>query len=178
MKLLVKGLVVSEAQLMRNLLALDQSSRTCGFAVFSDGDLLTYGHFYLKSDNHGKRLVQLREEIAKLIKDYMIDSVVFEDIQLQSNVPNNVATYKILAEVYGVVEEYVTEINLDNHSVLPVVWKSGLKIKGTRRAEQKKNAQKYVLETYGITATEDEADAICIGAHTVKTKISNEFDWS
>ena len=163
---------------MRNLLALDQSSRVVGYAIFTDGELIKYGHFTLTSDVPGRRLVKLRETIAQLIKDYVIDTVVFEDIQLQSNIANNVQTFKVLAEVYGVIEEYVTELKLPNEAVYPVTWKSGVGIKGSRRAEQKKNAQAFVKKTYGIDATEDEADAICIGTHILKKKVSNDFDWS
>ena len=47
-------------------------------------------------------------------------------------------------------------------------WKSNLGIKGAKRADQKKNAQQYVFNTYGKKVSQDESDAICIGTHIIK----------
>jgi hypothetical protein len=54
-----------------------------------------------------------------------------EDIQLQENVQ----TFKALAEVFGVVYELVTSLNLPIETILASVWKSGLGIKGKNRPE-------------------------------------------
>ena len=62
------------------LLALDQASRTTGYAVFQDNELVDSGTFTLKSDDIGERLVDYRQRIEKLIVDYEIDEVAFEDI--------------------------------------------------------------------------------------------------
>ena len=51
---------------------------------------------------------------------------MFEDIQMQGNVANNVQTFKTLAEVFGVIYELVTELNLPNTAVLASSWKSTL----------------------------------------------------
>lgn len=73
-----------------------------------------------------------------------------------------------MAEVYGVISEVLNSIGIPHTSVLSTSWKSSLGIKGRNRAEQKRNAQKYVNETYGVVATQDECDAICIGEHKIK----------
>ena len=62
-------------------------------------------------------------------------------------------------------------------AVLSTVWKSTLGIKGKDRAAQKKAAQAWVEQTYGVKPTQDECDAICIGAHYVNNKVE-VFDWS
>ena len=62
------------------LLALDQSSRTSGFAVFDDGKLLDYGHFTLTNSDFGTRLMQVKQKIKELIEKYEVDEVIFEDI--------------------------------------------------------------------------------------------------
>lgn len=108
--------------------------------------------------------------------------MLFEDIQLQSNVLNNVQTFKILAEVFGVIEELLTEEEYPHEAVLAATWKSTLGIKGKNRAEQKKNAQLYVINTYGVKPTQDECDAIAINAHYHSKSKKNiplaGFDWS
>ena len=64
------------------LLALDQASRTSGYAIFEDDKLINSGTFTLKSDDVGERLVDYRKHIEKLICDNDIEEVAFEDIQM------------------------------------------------------------------------------------------------
>lgn len=149
------------------ILAIDQSSRCNGYAIFENNELIETGTFTLTSDDVGERLVQLREEVTKFIKDNQIDIVLFEDIQLQSGIAG-VTTYKVLAEVFGVIQELVTELGIEYHIVHSQTWKSALNIKGKARAEQKKNAQTYVNNTYNIKVSQDAADAICIGSSYIK----------
>lgn len=165
------------------MLALDQASKVSGYAIFIDGNLETYGKIDTGESEIGVRLHTIRENVAQLIADYDIDYIVFEDIQLQQNVQNNVQTFKVLAEVFGVIYELATELKIENTAVLASSWKSTLGIKGRTRPEQKRNAQAYVLETYGVKAIQDVCDAICIGSHILKKPAaksvpSEGFDWS
>ena len=153
------------------LLALDQASRVSGYAIFEDAELIKSGTFTLSSDDVGERLAEYRQRIEKLIEENDIDEVAFEDIQMQSQV-NNVQTFKVLAEIFGVTHEYLATHQYCYHVVSSNTWKSKLGIKGKARAEQKKNAQAYVLEHYGLKVSQDNADAICIGASLVKDKKS------
>ena len=165
---------------MSKLLALDQSSKITGYAIFDDDQLLTYGKFSLDDDDVGERLVKFRNKIQSLIIDNNINEVVFEDIQLQDiggSREVGIKTFKILAEVFGVVHELLTELQMDYTIVPPIVWKATFKIAGKGRAKEKKMAQDYVFKTYGIRCTEDEADATCIGAHEIK-KQESEFNWA
>ena len=159
---------------MSRLLALDQASKVTGWAIFEDGELKSYGKISLDDPNTDIRLVQLRQGIQTLVADYNIDEVIFEDIQQQNNVANNVQTFKVLAEVYGVVSELLQEIQIPHSTVLAASWKSTLGIKGRTRAEQKKNAQLYVEQNYGILVIQDIADAVCIGTHHIK---KNKCAW-
>lgn len=162
-----------------NLLALDQSSRVTGWAVFHDKELVDSGTFTLTADNIGQRLVTYKNKIEELINKYEIEQVAFEDIQLQEDKDKggikNVQTFKVLAEVFGVTQEYLVEQNYFYHIVSSNTWKSKLQIKGKNRPEQKKNAQLYVFEHYGKKVSQDESDAICIGASVVLTK--PDYNW-
>ena len=161
-------------RMSNRLLALDQASKCTGWAIFEDGELKSYGKISLDNPNTDIRLVQLRQGIQTLVADYNIDEVIFEDIQQQNNVANNVQTFKVLAEVYGVVSELLQEIQIPHSTVLAASWKSTLGIKGRTRAEQKKNAQLYVEQNYGIYVIQDIADAVCIGTHHIK---KNKCAW-
>ena len=160
------------------LLALDQASRTTGWAIFDDEELIDSGTFTLKSDDIGERLVDYKKHVEKLICDNDIEEVAFEDIQMQNQI-NNVQTFKILAEIFGVTQEYLVEQGHSYHVVSSNTWKSQLNIKGKQRAEQKKNAQIYVLEHYNKKVSQDESDAICIGSCVIlqnKNK-KTDFNW-
>lgn len=169
---------------MSNLLALDQASVTTGYAIFKDGVLDTYNKFTLEDEDLGKRLVSIRRIIIGLVNKYNIDEIAFEDIQLQNNVGNNVQTFKTLSEVFGVIHETVIELGIKYTIVPSLTWKSTLGIKGRNRQEQKRDAQRYVIENYGIKPSQDICDAICIGNHILKKcemkekMVDGGFDWS
>lgn len=131
------------------------------------------------------RLWKIRQKVEELYNKYLPDKIVYEDIQLQQGAVNNVVTFKSLAEVFGIIFEYSTELGVDNEAILSGVWRKGLGITGNRRDIQKSNAQKWVLDNFGIRVVEDEADAICIGAYAtgIRTKkqektVLKDFDWS
>lgn len=94
---------------------------------------------------------------------------------MQSQV-NNVSTFKVLAEIFGVTQEYLAEHKYGYQIVSSNTWKSKLGIKGRTRPEQKKNAQQYVLDNYNKKVSQDESDAICIGASIIKNK-KNGLNW-
>lgn len=165
---------------MQRLLALDQASKTTGYSIWENGKLVKHGKFTFDDAIIGERLYKIREKVKSLIDENDINEIIFEDIQLQNNVVNNVQTFKVLAEVFGVIYELAVELKIPNTAVLSGTWKSTLGIKGKTRPEQKRNAQAYVQNTYGIKCTQDEADAICIGAHLVSHNNDTDtaFDWS
>lgn len=159
---------------MSRLLALDQATYTTGYSIFDDnGNIEKISHFTCHEADLGDRLVHFRQVILNLIKQYNIDEVAFEDIQLQ----DNVITFKMLAEVFGVLHELLNEIEIDYTIVPPNVWKATFKIAGKGRPVEKKMAQQYILNNYQIKCTEDEADSACLGLHLIQ-KEKNEFDWT
>ena len=162
------------------VLALDQSSRISGWAVFADGALQEYGKFDAENAGAdiGKRLTYIREKVKALIDKHGIQKILIEEIQLQNTVGNNVVTYKKLAYVQAILIQMFDELRLPYEIIASSSWKSTLSIKGRARAEQKKNAQIYVNTIYGIKATQDECDAICIGTHYTKLPSNEGFNWA
>ena len=172
------------------ILAFDQSSRTSGYSVFEDDKLKEHGTFTFSNNDLGIRLYKIRQKVEELINLYHPDKIVFEDIQLQDEIYSqknvgNVKTFKTLAEVFGIIYELATELNIDNEAYLAGVWRKGLGIAGSYRDQQKANAQKWVYDNYGIKVVDDEADAICIGAYGAGVRTQKQkktelkpFDWS
>ena len=156
---------------MSNILALDQASRTSGFAVFQEGKLIDQGTFTFDDDDFSLRLVKIRNKVISLIEQYNINKILLEDIQLQGQT-NNVETYRKLAEVRGVLSELACEMKIPHEIIHSQSWKSTLGIKGRDRNTQKRNAQAFVTSTYGLHVSQDASDAICIGTHYIKTQKS------
>lgn len=152
------------------ILALDQASRTSGFSVFEDSRLVTSGKFTFEDPDLGLRLNKIRQKVEKLIDEYSPSVLILEDIQLQKAVGNNVVTYKVLAQVIGVLTELAIEKGIKYELVHSSTWKSYLGISGRTRPEQKKNAQTYVEKTYNLKISQDQSDAICIGAYYTNNK--------
>ena len=164
---------------MANILALDQSSHTTGYAVFQDGCPVVVSHFDAKGAELGDRLEWIRNKVISLVNEYKIDEVAFEDIQLQDingSREAGIKTFKILAEVFGVIHELVNELDVDYIIIPPIVWKATFKIAGKGRSQEKKLAQAYIKKSLGLDCTEDEADAACIALHVIKKK-ETEYDW-
>lgn len=167
------------------LLALDQASQTTGYAVYKGKDLIAHGHKTFNDNDYIVRTAKLRAWVDSLIDSVNGDlEIAIEDIQLQtygrgSNDPG-LQTYKKLAHVQGALLSLFAERNISYHIVLAASWKHTCGVKGRAREEQKANAQKYVKTTFAIDATQDEADAICIGQHILRTNESKVgcFDWS
>ena len=161
------------------LLALDQSSKVTGYTVLEDGKIIEVNHFECTGDDVGNLLAQFRKKIIYLIEEYYIYEIVFEDIQLQDvngNKETGIKTFKVLAEVFGVMHELCSEIKMPYTAVLPIKWKAHFKIAGKGRAQEKKLAQAYVEKNCNMKCTEDEADSLCIALYHFDQ--SNVFDWS
>lgn len=156
---------------MQNILALDQASRTSGYAIFHDDQLIASGTFTFDDDDFSTRLVKIRNKVISLVHEYCINKILLEDIQLQGQT-NNVETYRKLAEVRGVLSELACEMKIPHEIIHSQTWKSTLDIKGRDRTTQKRNAQAFVANAYGKKVSQDESDAICIGAHYIKSNKS------
>lgn len=179
--------VVSGLPMVDYLLALDQSTATTGYAIFQDGKLLTVGHVSPTGGSHIVRIVKLRKWLKNIIStlDGNIE-VAIEDIQLQQFEPNGgrkqsrdmgVTTYKKLAHVQGVLMCLLEDKGIKYYVVSPASWKSACGIGGKYRDDQKARAQEFAKVTYGLTPTQDEADAVCIGHYILKNS-SVDHDWS
>lgn len=149
---------------MRRTLAIDQASRTTGWATYDNKNLIASGYFSIPANKTmGQRLNIFCDKLSDLIKKYNIEKLYYEGIQYQ----NNIETYKKLAMIQAMVI-YTCYNNIDCMELTPSHWRSIIKDKhgvkfGRTRMEQKKKAQDFVKDFFDKEVTEDEADAICLG---------------
>ena len=112
-----------------------------------------------------------------MLQTYNPDEVVIEDIQLQKfgEGEEAVLTYKKLAHLQGVLENYFYENGFVYKVVAPATWRAHSQVKGKSRLEKKKSAQLIIKGTYDVSVTQDEADAILIGHWAVNNHKKNEM---
>lgn len=156
------------------ILAIDQATKNCGFCVIDKTDgvvsIERLGSVELEGDAYEARIAAFKKWLELTIKKENIDYVSMEDIQFQ----RNQKTYKILAEMLGVMKNCCIELGVECSVVPPVTWKSYCGIKGRKRAEQKENTIYTVKKELGIDVGEDTADAICIGFFASEWAITDE----
>ena len=164
------------------ILALDQSTKNTGYAIYKNGNLIKANYISPDGD-YLFRIVKLLQWLRKITQELLKEGtlkVLIEEIQLQQ-IPGtsrdvNVKTFKQLAHVQGAILEYLTENNISYDIISSSTWKSLCGIKGRNRQEQKKNAQNYVENTFGIKVNQDTADAICIGKSYIIEQ-QKDFNW-
>lgn len=159
-----------EAQMLSKLppkkgtrvLALDNATRTTGYAVFEQGKLISHGIKKIgASTPQNLRIAYMKQWFISMLTVWEIDAVGFENVQYQGNAQTLIALSKLL----GVLEIACLEYNIEPYIVSSQTWKSFCKIKGVNSEKQKENAQLHVIRTYDIKVTQDTADAICLGEY-------------
>lgn len=158
------------------ILAFDQASITSGWAVFDDGDLTKFGSWTSNGNNSTDRIAKTKQWVASMIQIWKPDLIILEDIQLQKfDGGEQVLTYKKLAHLQGVLENYCYENGFIFKVVPPATWRAANDVKGKTRSDKKKSAQIIVKGLYDVNATQDEADAILIAKWAVQDRQNHQM---
>lgn len=176
--------VLEEEEIMMNqlpkkkgkrVLALDNATKVTGYAVFEDGALLEYGVKKVSDDTkQNLRISYMKQWFTSMLTVWQIDAVGLENVQYQGN-PQTLIT---LSKLLGVLEVASLEFSIEPYVVSSQTWKSFSKIKGRGRFQQKENAQRHVKEKYGLTVSQDAADAICLGEYvSAQERYGEEVSW-
>ena len=152
------------------LLALDQSTRCSGYAVFEDGKYVCSGVIDKnKSDLPTyERSFEMARDIWRVIKKYQPQVLIIEEVSQQSNAQ----TLITLSRLQGMIIGYAEAHKIKTHILLPSQWRKQLQFKQgakIKRVELKQQSVDFVKERYGLDLQEDENEAICIGiaAHKI-----------
>ena len=165
---------------MSRLIAFDQALNTTGYSIFENGSLVAFNKFTTSDVSTAEKLKEIRDFLCSIFEEQKPSKVAFEEIQLQQ-IPGttshgNVETFKKLAYVQAILLETLVEYSIPYEIVSSNTWKSSCGIKGKARAEQKKNAQKFVENEFGVKAIQDICDSICIGKHIIEME-NKEINW-
>lgn len=165
-----------------NILSLDLSTKSSGWAIFIDGELTSHGCITSASIDLIKRIYIMKDGIQKLLTENEIDKIVVEEVRPEGGYGvGNQKTHKALmwlqAAIAFMVHDFFSKIEIEY--IYPSSWRASCGIKngrGIKRMTLKEADIEFVKETYGILVNDDEADAICIG-YAQYNKESDEINW-
>lgn len=161
------------------ILVLDDATQITGWCIFDGEDLTSYGKFSIDNADPIERISIMRQWLLNMLIKWNPDKIGIEDIQLQSFKGKSgdtnfaVTTYKVLAQLQGVLLEALFSQKKDAIVVHSQTWKAYCGIIAKNRSDQKRSAQIKVKEWYGINTTQDEADAICMGKFLSEKYLKN-----
>lgn len=145
-------------------ISFDQSTTITGYCTWIDGNFISSGCFnHKKIKESDLRFETMCYDIITFIKQEQPDVIAFEDTALQTNAK----VLKDLSQLQGVIIGYCLSHNIKYFIYTPSKWRTLLNFnigKGVKRKDLKVQAIQYVLDNYNLNASEDEAEAICIGA--------------
>ena len=152
------------------LLALDQSTRCSGYAVFEDGKYVCSGVIDKNKSELPtyERSFEMARDIWRVIKKYQPQVLVIEEVAQQTNAQ----TLITLSRLQGMIIGYAEAHKIKTHILLPSQWRKQLQFKQgakVKRAELKQQSIEFVKEKYGLDLQEDECEAVGIGtaAHVI-----------
>ena len=162
-----RGLVDMDQRPKDLYIALDQATKCTGYSVFYNGKLVDHGIHSAKGYEK-ERIANMRNwlqgkiDAIEIKYNQKLDMLVLEDIQMHHG---DVITFKTLAHLQGVLVNLAYENKMKTKIYFASSWRHGIGIKGTGKTIQKKNAQIFTKNNFGLDVSNDEADAICIGEH-------------
>lgn len=165
-----------------NILSLDLSSKSSGWAFFEDNKLIDYGCITSASTDLIKRIYVMREGIQEVLNKYTIDKVYVEEVRPQGGFgAGNIQTHRALmwlqAAIAFMLHDFNKKIVLEY--VYPSTWRATIGIKngrGIKRESLKQADIAFVKERYNISVNDDIADAICLGISQLEPE-KNEINW-
>lgn len=167
-----------------NLLSLDLSTKSSGWAYFENGELKKHGCITSASTDLIKRIYKMRDEIAIILDQYNVTKIIVEEVRPEGGFGvGNTQTHRALmwlqAATAFLIHDKYPHIQLDY--IYPSSWRAKLGIKngrGIKRITLKEADIAFIKEKYNIEVNDDEADAICIGLAEYSTaNDSNEINW-
>lgn len=175
-------IIVPKPKNCRRILALDQATHITGYAIFDDGALIKYGAFKCPNGEEEERFFSIRNWLISLIQNWHIDYIGIEGIQYQdesSGQKMGVTVFQTLARLQGVLMLTCFE-EKTKFTICPTgTWRHAIGVKGRSRADRKRSMQLIAKQTYDVSVSDDEADAIGIGLYLTK-KVGPApviFDW-
>lgn len=150
-----------------NLIALDMSTKSTGYAIYKHNKLVEYNYITATSNDLFNRIKVMLNAINKLLEQNLdIQYVIMQQVRQEGFI--NIKTYKALMYLQGCVQMIIHQKfkHLQTDFLYPSQWRKVCKIKqgrGIQRKQQKQLDIQWVKDNFNIQVNDDIADAIGIG---------------
>lgn len=147
------------------ILALDQSTKRTGFAIFKDRQYISSGLIDCDKEEYSpeERFKHMCFSLKELFTQVSPDFLIMEQVAYQ----RNAAALIELARLQGVLISICFDVDIPFFIYPPSSWRKDIGFKqgaGIKRKELKLQAIEYVQKKYGINANEDTAESIAMGS--------------
>lgn len=167
------------------ILSLDLSTKSSGWAIFNEQELIDYGCITSSSTDLIKRIHIMIDEIDRILQENEISKIIVEEVRPEGGYGvGNQKTHKALMYLQAALEflihdNYNKKVEIEY--IFPSSWRAQCGIKngrGIKRTSLKEADIAFVKENFNLDVNDDEADAICIGFANFKNNDNNEINWA
>lgn len=150
-----------------NIIALDMSTKSTGYAIYKHNKLIQYNYITATSNDLFNRIKVMLNAINKLLEQHSdLEYVIMQQVRQEGFI--NVKTYKALMYLQGCIQMIIHEKfkYLQTDFLYPSSWRKICKIKqgrGVQRKQQKQLDVQWVKDNFNIEVNDDVADAIGLG---------------
>ena len=165
------------------ILSLDLSTKSSGWAIFTEGELNNHGCIKSASTDLIRRIHVMMDSIDEILRKDNRDKIIVEEVRPEGgHGVGNIQTHRALmwlqaALAFLIHDKYDNKIQIEY--IYPSSWRAKCGIKngrGIKRTTLKEADIAFVKAKYGIEVNDDEADAICIGLSQYSNE-SDEINW-
>ena len=139
-----------------NIISLDLSTKSTGWAYFENGELIDHGCISSASTDVIKRIYIMRDNINEILNKYSVSKIIVEEVRPEGGYGvGNTHTHKMLMWLQAAIAFmiYDNHNNIDIEYIYPSSWRASLGIKngrGIKRTTLKEADIQYVKDKYNI----------------------------
>ena len=167
------------------LLSLDLSTKSSGWSLFENKQLINYGCITSSSTDLIKRIHIMIDNLKNIIENNQnIEKIIVEEVRPESGYgAGNIQTHKALMYLQAALEFLIHDFfpKIEITYIYPSSWRSICGIstgRGIKRTSLKEADIKFVKDKFNIEVNDDIADSICIGyAYLNPEKEIKELNW-
>lgn len=156
------------------ILALDGSTKSTGWAIFDNANLLDYGCITASSADVINRIYKMTNELKQILTKYPdIKQIIVEEVRPDNGYQQNLKTFKALmylqASIVFMIHDNFPQVEINY--TYPSSWRKSCGIttgRGIRREVLKQADIAFVKNIFNIEVNDDIADSICIGYAQIK----------
>lgn len=142
---------------------IDGSSNLTGISIFRDGQYIEHTLVDChKIKDAEERLKKMACSICEYLDKFAVDKIIMEKSVLKTNI----AVVQLLSMLSGAVMLYAAQHNIEFENPVPTEWRKRIGLeqsKNVKREVLKQEAIFAVKREYGLSVTDDIAEAILIG---------------